>query len=68
MQSVDPMKLMWASLWGIGLMVAASLLITFARLKLRGWIKMLFIIVAFFMLLLGFILGMGAIILGGSHD
>ncbi|MFD2612003.1 DUF2768 family protein [Paenibacillus gansuensis] len=50
------------SFMGIGLMLLAAGLVTFARVKTRGWIKMIISVIAFFMLLLGFFYGMLAIL------
>lgn len=44
---------MWASFVAIGLMVAASLLITFARQKTKGAIRLVLSLVAFVLLLGG---------------
>lgn len=62
MQGLDPMQKMWASLWGIGIMVAAALLISFVRLKLNGVWRFLLSIVAFVLLLVGMFLGFIAIV------
>ena len=62
MQGLDPMQKMWASLWGIGIMVAAALLISFVRLKLRGILRLLLSIIAFVLLIIGMFLGFIAIV------
>jgi hypothetical protein len=62
MQGLDPMQKMWASLWGIGIMVGAALLISFVRLKLRGVLRLLLSIIAFVLLLVGMFLGFIAIV------
>jgi len=54
---MDPMTKMWVSFVGIGLMVLAAALITFARLKTKGWIRMVLSLVAFLLLIAGFIYG-----------
>lgn len=36
---MDPMDKMWASFVAIGLMIVASLLITFARHRTKGWVR-----------------------------
>jgi len=59
---MDPMTKMWVSFIGIGLMAAAAGLITFARLKTKGIIKFVLSIVAFLVLVIGFICGLISII------
>jgi vacuolar-type H+-ATPase subunit I/STV1 len=59
---LDPMQKMWASLYGIGLMVFAALLITFVRLKTKGVIRFLLSTIAFICLITGMVLGLIAII------
>lgn len=59
---MDPMEKMWVSFLGIGLMVVAAVIISFARLKTRGWIKFVLSSIAFVLLLFGFVYGMFAII------
>lgn len=59
---LNPMQKMWASLYGIGLMVFAALLITFVRLKTKGVVRFLLSMIAFICLLTGMILGLIAII------
>jgi Protein of unknown function (DUF2768). len=54
MSSLDKM---WVSFIGIGLMAVASLLITFARLKTKGVIRVVLSLVAFVLLLLGLLYG-----------
>lgn len=44
---------MWISFFGIGLMVAAAVLITFARVKTKGWLRIVLSIVAVIVLLFG---------------
>ncbi|MFC5699871.1 DUF2768 family protein [Cohnella faecalis] len=56
------MEKMWVSFLGIGLMVIAAVIISFARLKTRGWVKLVLSSIAFVMLLFGFVYGMFAII------
>lgn len=54
---MSSMAKMWASLIAIGLMVLSSLVITFARHKLRkGIVRILLSLVAFIMLFYGFVL------------
>lgn len=45
------MEKMWASFIGMGLMVLASLLVTFARVKLKGVVRGVVSAVAFLLLL-----------------
>ncbi|MCU6710024.1 DUF2768 domain-containing protein [Paenibacillus sp. J5C_2022] len=59
---MDPMTKMWVSFLGIGLMAIAAVVITFARLKTKGFVRIILSIVAFFCLLLGFIYGFFSII------
>lgn len=59
---MDAMTKMWVSLAGIGLMAIAALLITFARLKTKGFIKLILSTIAFILLILGFIYGFFSII------
>lgn len=54
---MDPMTKMWVSFVGIGLMVLAAALITFARLKTKGWVRSILSLVAFLLLIVGFIYG-----------
>jgi hypothetical protein len=58
---MDPMTKMWVSFVGIGLMVLAAVIITFARLKTRGWVRLILSVVAFILLLAGLVYGMVAI-------
>jgi hypothetical protein len=59
---LDAMSKMWVSLIGIGLMVVAALIITFARSKTKGWLRLLLTLVAAVLLLYGFLCGLLAII------
>jgi Protein of unknown function (DUF2768). len=54
---MDAMTKMWVSFIGIGLMALAAVIITFARLKTKGFIRIILSIVAFVCLVLGFIYG-----------
>lgn len=54
---MDAMTKMWVSFIGIGLMALAAVIITFARLKTKGIIRIILSIVAFICLVLGFIYG-----------
>lgn len=59
---MDGMTKMWVSLFGIGMMAIAALLITFARLKTKGVVKFVLTLLAFFVLIIGFICGLISII------
>ncbi|SDR84921.1 Protein of unknown function [Paenibacillaceae bacterium GAS479] len=59
---MDPMTVMWISLIGIGMMVISALLITFARAKTKGFIRGVLSLLAFGLLVTGFILGVFSII------
>ncbi|MFD2745563.1 DUF2768 family protein [Paenibacillus yanchengensis] len=60
--AMDPMQKMWISFLGIGLMAVAALVITIARTKTKGILKIILSIVAFIMLILGFIYGFFSIL------
>ncbi|WP_244863148.1 DUF2768 family protein [Paenibacillus cisolokensis] len=53
---------MWISFLGIGLMALSALVITFARSKTKGVVRIVLSLVAFVMLVLGFIYGVFTII------
>ncbi|MGO4370998.1 DUF2768 family protein [Paenibacillus sp. YIM B09110] len=59
---MDAMTKMWVSFVGIGLMAIAAALITFARLKTKGVVKFVLSLVAFILLVLGFVYGLFSII------
>ncbi|OBZ17803.1 MULTISPECIES: DUF2768 family protein [Bacillales] len=59
---MDAMTKMWVSLFGIGMMAIAALLITFARLKTKGVLKFVLSLIAFIVLIIGFICGLISII------
>lgn len=59
---MDAMTKMWVSLFGIGMMAIAALLITFARLKTKGVVKFTISLIAFLVLVIGFICGIISII------
>lgn len=59
---MDAMTKMWVSLFGIGMMGVAAALITFARLKTKGVVKFILSLIAFFVLIIGFICGLISII------
>ncbi|ANE49020.1 hypothetical protein SY83_18655 [Paenibacillus swuensis] len=50
------------SFLGIGLMLLASVIVTFARVKTKGLIKLILSVIAFVMLLFGFFYGILAIL------
>jgi hypothetical protein len=58
---LDPMSKMWVSFIGIALMVIAALIITYARTKTKGWIRLVLTLIAIVMLIYGFICGLLAI-------
>jgi hypothetical protein len=59
---MDPMTKMWVSFIGMGLMVLAAVVITFARLKTKGWIRFVLSLIAFVLLIAGMICGLAAIV------
>lgn len=59
---MDSMTKMWVSFVGIGLMALAAFLITFARVKTKGAIRLVLSIVAFVLLVFGFIYGFFSIL------
>lgn len=59
---MDPMTKMWISFVGIGLMALAAFLITFARVKTKGVVRLILSIVAFILLVFGFIYGFFSIL------
>ncbi|WP_138753486.1 DUF2768 family protein [Paenibacillus sinopodophylli] len=59
---MDAMTKMWVSLFGIGMMAIAALLITFARMKTKGVVKFVLSLIAFIILIIGFICGLISII------
>lgn len=59
---LDAMSKMWVSLIGIGLMVIAALIITFARTKTKGWVRFVLTLAAIILLLYGFLCGLLAIL------
>lgn len=58
---LDPMSKMWVSFIGMGLMVIAALIITFARIKTKGGVRLILTIIAIVLLVYGFICGLLAI-------
>lgn len=59
---MDGMTKMWISFLGIGLMAIAALIITFARLKTKGFVKFVLSLISFIMLVFGFIYGLFSIL------
>lgn len=59
---MDAMTKMWVSFIGIGLMVLAALLVTFARAKTKGVIRFILTLIAFVMLLGGVLYGVMSIV------
>ncbi len=59
---LDPMSKMWVSFIGIGLMIVAAVIITYARNKTKGWIRFLLTLTALVVLIYGFVCGLLAII------
>lgn len=59
---LDPMSKMWMSMIGIGLMVLAALIITYARNKTKGWIRLVLTLAAIVLLIYGIICGLLSII------
>ncbi|MDQ6418246.1 DUF2768 family protein [Paenibacillus sp. LHD-117] len=59
---MDAMTKMWVSFIGIGLMALAAFLITFARVKTKGAVKLVLSIIAFILLVFGFIYGFFSIL------
>jgi hypothetical protein len=55
---MDPMTKMWVSFVGIGLMALAAVLISVARLKTKGIVRILMSFVAFLFLIVGGLLGL----------
>ncbi|XEC92761.1 DUF2768 family protein [Paenibacillus tarimensis] len=54
---MDAMTKMWVSFIGIGLMALAAVVITVARTKTKGIVRLILTIIAFGLLILGFIYG-----------
>ncbi|SMF87457.1 Protein of unknown function [Paenibacillus uliginis N3/975] len=58
---MDPMQKMWLSLVALLIMGLSVFLVTFARSKTKGVIRMGLSLVAFVMMLVGFITGLASI-------
>lgn len=54
---IDPMTKMWISFGAIGLLLLASGIVSFARSKTRGILRVILTIIAFIALVYGVILG-----------
>lgn len=52
-EEISAVTKMWISFFGIGLMVAAAVVITLARVKTKGWLRIVLSIVAVILLLFG---------------
>jgi hypothetical protein len=59
---MDAMTKMWISLIGIGLMALSAVSITFARLKTKGFLRFVLSLIAFMLLMVGFLLGLISIL------
>jgi Protein of unknown function (DUF2768). len=59
---MDAMTKMWVSLIGIGLMALSAAAITFARLKTKGFVRVVLSLIAFIMLAVGFLFGLISIL------
>lgn len=57
---LDAMSKMWVSFIGIGLMVLAALIITYAR-KTKGWVRLVLTLISIVLLIYGFVCGLLAI-------
>lgn len=58
---MDPMTKMWISFLAIGLMLLAVALVTFARVKTKGWVRLALSLFAFILLLAGGLCGVVSI-------
>ncbi|SET52988.1 DUF2768 family protein [Paenibacillus sp. NFR01] len=58
---MDPMTKMWLSLIAILVMGCSVFLITFARSKTKGWVRALLSVLAFVIMLIGFLGGAASI-------
>lgn len=58
---MDPMQKMWLSMIALLIMGLSVVLVTFARSKTKGAIRMGLSTVAFLMMLIGFITGLASI-------
>ncbi|CAM4279164.1 DUF2768 family protein [Paenibacillus phoenicis] len=58
---MDAMTKMWLSIAAVLIMGVSVFLITFARTKTKGWIKGILSLLAFFIMLVGFLTGLVSI-------
>jgi len=58
---MDPMTKMWISLAAIGMLALSVVMVTFARLKTKGLVRRLLILVAFVVFLFGTLFGLVSI-------
>ncbi|REE94264.1 uncharacterized protein DUF2768 [Paenibacillus taihuensis] len=58
---MDPMMKMWVSFVGIGLMALAAVMISLARLKTKGILRVILSMTAFLLLVIGGFLGLFSI-------
>lgn len=59
---MDPMQKMWLSLVALLIMALSVVVVTLARTKTKGFIRGILSVVAFMMMIIGFILGLASII------
>lgn len=60
---MSSMDKMWATMYAIGFMVVASLLVMYARYKIKyAWLRVLIIIVAFILLIYGVLLALAGLL------
>lgn len=59
---MDPMTKMWVSLIAMLIMGLSVFLITFARSKTKGFVRAMLSLVAFIIMLVGFMGGMAALL------
>lgn len=60
-EELDALTKMWLSFLGIGLMVLAAVVITFARTLKRRWLRIVLAIIAVLLLLIGMLYAFFAI-------
>jgi hypothetical protein len=58
---MDAMTKMWISFAAIGLMVLSVALVTFARMKTKGWVRLTLSAIAFLLLVIGSLCGVVSI-------
>ncbi|RAV18537.1 DUF2768 family protein [Paenibacillus contaminans] len=60
---MSSMDKMWATMYAIGFMVVASLLVMYARYKIKyAWLRVLIIIIAFILLIYGVLLALAGLL------